>query len=291
LAALTAIRFFGSRRFRVYTLYYGADVWCLGTVEKMLLSRSDMTSVTISCFTAGALPGASNASVLLPGFRPEWFEALVAAHAHRPSADPPRVSVSSVFRLEDSEAKGAYVLVAACAALRAAGHQLTLTFAGSGSPPHELLKLTSEHPWVTVVRDPTDVDLAELYASSDVFVLATRTVMAGAVSGEGFGIVLVEAQLTGTPVIAPAFGGSASAYLEGITGLQPADESVEALCLTIATLVDDRPTLEQMGRNAHQWASKRFDPARSREEAIELLLGKKVGFRSGPLRVEVIPNR
>jgi hypothetical protein len=37
--------------------------------------------------------------------------------------------------------------------------------------------------------------------------------------------VLIEAQVAGTPVIVPAYGGSSSAYVEGMTGAAPTDES------------------------------------------------------------------
>ena len=47
--------------------------------------------------------------------------------------------------------------------------------------------------------------------------------------GEGFGLVLLEAQAAGTPVIATAYGGSHEACIEGVTGVAPADESAEAL--------------------------------------------------------------
>ena len=50
---------------------------------------------------------------------------------------------------------------------------------------------------MTIVPSPTTDELVELYARADVFVLAT---LMGPYSGEGFGIVLAEAQLAGCVV-------------------------------------------------------------------------------------------
>ena len=74
----------------------------------------------------------------------------------------------------------------------------------------------------------SDNELAHELAAADLFVLATQTRSGRGSVGEGFGLVLLEAQAAGTPVIAPAYGGSHEAYVEGVTGMAPTDESVEA---------------------------------------------------------------
>ena len=74
------------------------------------------------------------------------------------------------------------------------------------------------------------------------------------------GLVLLEAQAAGTPVIAPAYGGSHEAYIEGVTGVAPADESAEALTRTLDDLLKDPARLAWMGGHAVQWTRRAFDP-------------------------------
>ena len=96
-----------------------------------------------------------------------------------------------------------------------------LTICGSGNPPDGLLRLVSEYPWCELRPDLSDDELARKLAAADLFVLVTPTKSGRGAVGEGFGLVLLEAQAAGTPVIAPAYGGSHEAYIEGVTGVAP----------------------------------------------------------------------
>jgi glycosyltransferase involved in cell wall biosynthesis len=111
--------------------------------------------------------------------------------------------------------------------------------------------------------DLSDDDLARELAAADLFVLATNTRRGRSAVGEGFGLVLLEAQAAGTPVIAPAYGGSREAYIEGVTGVGPADESAEALTRTLDDLLKDPARLAWMGRNATQWTRMSFASERN----------------------------
>jgi phosphatidylinositol alpha-1,6-mannosyltransferase len=135
-----------------------------------------------------------------------------------------------------------------------------LTICGSGDPPSDLLRLVSEYPWCVLRPGLRDDDLARELAAADLFVLATRS--GRGVVGEGFGLVLLEAQVAGTPVIAPAYGGSHEAYIEGVTGVAPSDESAEALTRTLHDLLKDPARLAWMGGHAVQWTRQAFDPER-----------------------------
>ena len=80
---------------------------------------------------------------------------------------------------------------------------------------------------------------AEL-AAADLFILATRTRRGRRACGEGFGLVLLEAQAAGTPVVGPAYGGSRDAYMESVTGVAPVGESAEALAVVLGDLLATR---------------------------------------------------
>ena len=102
--------------------------------------------------------------------------------------------------------------------------------------------------------------------------LATQTREGRSSVGEGFGLVLLEAQAAGTPVIAPAYGGSHEAYVEGVTGMAPTDESVEALTRTLDELLKDPARLAWMGQHAAAWARQAFAPQHYPKLAARRLL-------------------
>ena len=118
----------------------------------------------------------------------------------------------------------------------------------------------------------TDQDLARQFASADLFVLATRTRPGRQPSGEGFGLVLLEAQVAGTPVVAPAYGGSHDAYIHGVTGDAPIDETASALGDVLDRLLRDPDQLARMSKHAAEWARECFAPDRYAALAVDRLL-------------------
>ena len=225
--------------------------------------------VAVSNFTAGALMRDCRASVLPPSLSREWFSTLTAAAAR--GREPGQgIRLTTAFRLADWHGKGFGQLVAAVAALERP--DVSLTACGCGKPPGDLLDMVSRYSWCTVRPGLSDGELASELAAADLFVLATQTRNGRGAVGEGFGIVLLEAQAAGTPVIAPAHGGSREAYIEGVTGMAPADESVEALTATLHGMLKDPARLAWMGRQAAQWTKQAFAPERYAQLAIHRLL-------------------
>jgi phosphatidyl-myo-inositol dimannoside synthase len=241
---------------------YGSDVWSSRWrprrfLERHLMRGAAVRVVACSNFTAGALMRDCHATVLLPALSREWLDTLAAAAAGRPGRGP-GVQLATAFRLSDWRTKGLPQLVEAVTAL--GRPDVHLTICGSGHPSADLLRLVSEHSWCVLRPGLSDDDLARELAAADLFVLATQTKSGHGAVGEGFGLVLLEAQAAGTPVIAPAYGGSHEAYIEGVTGAAPSDESAEALARTLHDLLKDPVRLGSMGEHAAQWAQQAFDP-------------------------------
>jgi phosphatidylinositol alpha-1,6-mannosyltransferase len=258
----------------VSVVCYGSDVWDSRwhprrSLERRLMRAADVRVVACSNFTAGALLRDCRATVLLPALSREWFETLAAAAADG-QRHGPGIQLATAFRLEDWQSKGLPQLVAAVTAL--GRPDIRLTICGSGNPQAELVHLVSEHSWCVLRPDLSDGDLARELAAADLFVLATQTRSGRGAVGEGFGLVLLEAQAAGTPVIAPAYGGSHEAFIEGVTGAAPADESVEALTNTLHDLLKDPARLAWMGEHATQWARQAFAPERYGQLAVRRLL-------------------
>lgn len=86
----------------------------------------------------------------------------------------------------------------------------------------------------------SEEDLPEYYRAADAFVLPTRT-------GEGFGLVLLEALATGIPVITTQGGAQQEIVEHGGTGLLVPPESPERLAETILQLSNEPWLVKEMG--------------------------------------------
>jgi D-inositol-3-phosphate glycosyltransferase len=111
------------------------------------------------------------------------------------------------------------VLVAALAEMRAAGSDATLVICGgpSGSGlerPSSLIELAATlgvTGSVVFLPPQTGDDLAALYRAADLVAVPSYN--------ESFGLVALEAQACGTPVVAAAVGGLVTAVRDGVSGV------------------------------------------------------------------------
>jgi glycosyltransferase involved in cell wall biosynthesis len=259
----------------ISVICHGSDVWgrrwsLRRGLENWLMGRPDLRLVAVSSFTAGSLLARGRATVLPPGLSRAWFSELVSAAAQADDSLRTGLEVMTAFRLPDWRDKGLRELTAAITGLGRTN--IRLVVCGSGQPPADLLAHVQAHPWCTLRAGLTDAALAARFARADLFVLATRTRPGRQPCGEGFGLVLLEAQVAGTAVVGPAYGGSADAYLDGVTGVAPRDESATALAETLAGLAGQPARLAEMGRQGAEWARARFTPDRYAALAVDRLL-------------------
>ncbi|WP_239382257.1 glycosyltransferase family 4 protein [Frankia sp. CIT1] len=256
---------------RSFVAFYGTDIWGTPSLRRTLLMRlSGASPLTISSFSAGALSSLGLPAVLPPGIDPLWRRTLLEA-TRQSSPDLPS-TVLSVFRLSDWRGKGLPELAGAVVQVRERLGEVRLIVAGQGPAPAELVELL-DRVQAELRVSPSDAELAELYAKAGLFALCTRTRVGHPSSGEGFGIVLVEAQLAGCPVIAPFSGGSADAYVAGLTGWSPVDESTQALADLLLRLLSDPVRCAAAGLRAREWARTVTEPVAYAEQACRLLLG------------------
>ncbi len=253
---------------------HGGEVWSARPrarllVEKQLMHRADVRVVAASSFTAGVLAGVRPATILAPGLSETWFRALVAA-SKTDSRKDPGLTLVTAFRLPDWRRKGLPELLSALTSL--GRRDVRLILCGSGQPTPELQRLVGEHDCCTLRAGLSDGELAGQLAMADLFVLATRTRTGRKPAGEGFGLVLLEAQVAGTAVVGPAYGGSHAAFIDGITGIAPQDESAEALTALLDSLLQDPGRLAQMGKRAAEWSRERFAPTCYATHAVAKLL-------------------
>jgi glycosyltransferase involved in cell wall biosynthesis len=90
---------------------------------------------------------------------------------------------------------------------------------------------------------------------------------------DAFGQVIVEAMLSGRPVVATAIGGSAEMIEDGVTGRLVPPGDAAALAAAIAQVVDGKTAATAMAHRARALALDRFD-VRCTTQAIEAVYEK-----------------
>lgn len=109
---------------------------------------------------------------------------------------------------------------------------------------------------VRFVGEIGDDGLIRSYQQCDLFALPNRREGADI---EGFGMVLLEAQACGRPVLAGDSGGTAETMRPGETGVVVPCELAEPLARALIKLLQDPPRLDAMGAAGRRWVVERFD--------------------------------
>jgi glycosyltransferase involved in cell wall biosynthesis len=264
-------------------ILHGREIWSgRRSWRHRALRRPDVRAVAASSFSAGALMRTCRAGVLHPGVSAAWYRTLVEA-GQRAKPIAGQLNVVTAFRLADWRCKGLDILLEAVRLL--GDERVRVTVCGTGPVPQSLWDQVAPHPWCRIAADLDDSALAGRLAAADVFVLSSRTRTGPRAYGEGFGLVLLEAQLAGTPVVAPAYGGSSDAFLPGITGLAPLDETPRALADVLAALSRDESRRAEMSRMAAAWSRRRFEPTVYSRQIVQALMGHALVEMESPMTV------
>ena len=200
----------------------------------------------------------SKLTVVTPGVDVDRF---------RPAAsDPPirqklawtgRRVILTVGRLQTR--KGHDCLIRALPAIRQAIPNVLYAIVGDGDRRQALESLADACGVRDCVRfhgGLDDRELIECYQQCDLLALPNREVNG---DFEGFGMVLVEAQACGRPVLAGTSGGTAETMRPGETGCLVNCNEPEPVAQALADLLSDPMKLERMGAAARQWAVEQFD--------------------------------
>jgi phosphatidylinositol alpha-1,6-mannosyltransferase len=162
-----------------------------------------------------------------------------------------KIVLSTVSRLDSY--KGHDVVFLAIASCRESIRtNLVYLIAGRGPHRGELERQVAELGLTDQVRFlgfvPED-DLPDLYRASDLSLLCSREV-AERQQVEGFGLVFLEAQSCGTPVIGTRAGGIPDAVKEGEGGWLIEQDDAAALSGLLSRLVDDPSAFRAEGKRA-----------------------------------------
>ena len=95
------------------------------------------------------------------------------------------------------------------------------------------------------------------YNTCDVFIVANHVVKTWSET-EGFGIVFLEANACGKPVIGGRSGGTPDAIIDGVTGVLIDPEDKEQIVNSVVNLLTNRPLAGSLGRNGRLRAEREF---------------------------------
>jgi len=266
-------------------VFHGADGAQARRLGRALLTRHQaLFPLTIGSYSAGALAGVGAAGVLRPGVASAWRAALLAAGA-RAGRDgrtpgPPTLLhvVPAAYGRAHAEIDsdvtaegGLTTLLAALTAVRRAIGPVRLVVVAEGRAPEATRAAVAAARDVELVEAPGEPRLAGLYAGADLLVLAAAP--GPGRGGEDQVRVLTEAQLAGCPVVGPVRGDARDAYVDGVTGVTPGDESPAALAAALVGLLADEARLARMRRRAAEWARMSTEPAEHTRAVFAALLG------------------
>jgi phosphatidylinositol alpha-1,6-mannosyltransferase len=182
-----------------------------------------------------------------------------------------RPVVLTVGRLQ--KRKGHDVMIRALPEVRRSCPDVLYAVVGDGEERATLQGLVADLRLGDYVRfhgELTDDEMLRCYQQCDLFVLANRQVGQDI---EGFGMVLLEAQACGKPVVAGASGGTAETMRIPETGLiVPCDEP-GPLATVVSELLSDPERSARLGVAGRRWVVERFDWVTLSLQAIRLFPG------------------
>lgn len=207
-------------------------------------------------------PTEADQMVALYGARPESLHVItpgIDPAVHHPPADDPRdasrdagaraaeVPVEVLMAARLQPLKGPGLLVHAIRRLVADGLPVHATIIGNGDPDYlgRLRSLVGQYgleSHVTFVHALPATELADRMRGADLVAVPS--------SSETFGLVALEAQACGTPVVASRIDGLTEAIRDGETGLLVPERTPEAWAQALGSLVRDPALRRRLGRAA-----------------------------------------
>ncbi len=239
---------------------HGVEVWePLPPLRRRALRLADLV-LSPSQSTAehvAALQGIPAVRIrVLPWALDPQFEALVT----QPRALlPPNFPASgqvilTVGRwLATERYKGMDTLITALPRLLARWPNLQLAIVGEGDDRPWLEELTEKNGvrlHVHFLSKLSYAELASCYAACDIFALPS--------SGEGFGLVYLEAMAFGKPVIGGAHGGAPEVIQDGVTGYLVQHGDAVQLATSIETLLRDPALGRKLGERGRERVASEF---------------------------------
>jgi len=247
-------------RLRTIVCTHGIEVWDpLSRLRRLALRRATLV-LAPSQNTANQVAEQQKVNrnrirVLPWGLDPD-FEALAGngLKTKLPRGYPEGRVVLTVGRWAATERyKGMDTLITALPRLLSRWPELQLVAVGSGNDRVWLEELADQNGVNLHVHFLTGLsyeELAACYGACEIFALPS--------SGEGFGLVYLEAMFHGKPVIGGAHGGAPEVIQDGVTGYLVPHGDAGQLATSIETLLADASLAQKMGERGRQRVEREF---------------------------------
>ena len=147
---------------------------------------------------------------------------------------------------------------------------------GKGSFETRLKEIVHElglENYVRFMGRVPDEDLRDLYNACEFFIMPSREIEANG-HIEGFGIVFLEANAFGKPVIGGHSGGVAEAVQDGISGLLADPHSPDDIALKMETLLANPSYAKQLGQTGLERLRTRFHWEGYAQRTYKILIGE-----------------
>ncbi len=191
-----------------------------------------------------------------PGIIPDEFSfdetSRKKLHRHWNIADEPVIFSAAMFR-PDVKTEGLIWVIRACGELYRQGQNFRLVIAGDGKEREKLQQLAKEHvaDRVLFLGKIPRKDMYRYYSAADIFVFPGIR--------ESLGIVFLEAQSCGLPVVAFNNAGVPEAVRDGKTGLLVPIYALEPFVDAVKRLMVDKNLRRRMGIAAKSYVREAHD--------------------------------
>lgn len=238
---------------------HGIEVWePLPLVRRIALRKADIliapSSNTVHCLTS--VQGVSEGGIRTVPWPVDPNFVELAEHADKlslPPDFPPGRIVISVGRWAASERyKGADLLIQAFADLASSFPDVHLVLVGNGDDLPRLKEKSQRSDAQQRIHFLTGISRSELaacYNCAEVFALPS--------TGEGFGLVFLEAMVFGKPVIGCNAGGIPDVVVHDQEGLL-VESTVQSVREALKHLLSDKHLREEMGAKGRQRVNRDF---------------------------------
>ncbi len=163
-------------------------------------------------------------------------------------------AIVSVCRLV--KRKGVEFLVRALAQIK--DPNIHLFIIGNGKEKENLVKLVSDFGLEKTVHILGKVqDIIPFYKVADVSTLVSYTIDDEG-DFEGLGLVLLEAQSYGVPVIGSRSGGIPEAFEDGVTGIVVEPRNIDDIAYAVLKMKNDREYTKSLSKNTKIFLESRF---------------------------------
>ena len=260
LAPITAVMGLLAPQARTIVGAHGIEVWQpLSALRRKALCEADLvlapSSDTVRKLSSIQGVRAERIRRLAWPLDPEFLELADSVYRlSRPSQFPHGKIVLSIGRWAASERyKGADLLIRAVSELTREFPNLHLVFVGTGDDLPRLQELacaTATPNNIHFISGLCRRELAACYAAADIFALPS--------TGEGFGLVFLEAMAFQKPVIGASFGGIPDIVEDGVTGILVDPGNSSSLSSAIRSLLFNDALRLKMGLQGAEVVRARY---------------------------------